>query len=113
MSAIVRLDVWPKLRDIIKYKVDKVWVQCNNSAGNRLNNLQNTTLLLNLAEQDPAIPRATSPTPTATGGLRLPPFSPRKRDELNPNEAPKSRMNEQEANELKGFIFAQMEEFEE
>ena len=43
----------------------------------------------------------------------MPPFPPRKRDESNPNEAPKSFMTEQEANELKGFIFAQLHEFEE
>jgi len=43
----------------------------------------------------------------------LPPFPPRKRDESNQNEAPKNFMTEQEANELKGFIFAQLHEFEE
>jgi serine/threonine-protein phosphatase 4 regulatory subunit 2 len=57
--------------------------------------------------------RDASPTPLASGGLRLPPFPPRKRDELNPNEAPKNFMTEQEANEFKGFIFAQLHEFEE
>jgi len=88
---------WPKLRDMIKYKIDR-----------------NTSLLLQETEESQQVPlRVTSPTSLASGGLRLPPFPPRKRDESNPNEAPKSFMTEQEANELKGFIFAQLHEFEE
>jgi len=86
----------PKLRDIIKYKIN-----------------QNTQLMLQKFEETQIPTRPSSPTPLASGGLRLPPFSPRKRDGLNLNEAPKSYMNEHEANELKGFIFAQLHEFEE
>jgi len=82
---------------MIKYKIDR-----------------NTSLLLQETEESQQVPlRATSPISLASGGLRLPPFPPRKRDESNPNEAPKNFMNEQEANELKGFIFAQLHEFEE
>ena len=43
----------------------------------------------------------------------MPPFPSRKRDETNPNEAPKSYMTEAEANELKGFIYEQLDDFEE
>lgn len=75
---------------------------------------QNTSILLQETEEAQAVPlRNTSPIPLASGGLRLPPFPARKRDETNPNEAPKSFMTDQEANELKGFIFAQLHEFDE
>jgi len=88
---------WPKLRDMIKYKIDK-----------------NTYLLLQETGKSQQVPpQDTAPIPLASGGLRLPPFLPRKRDESNPNEAPRSFMTMEEANELKGFIFAQLHEFEE
>jgi serine/threonine-protein phosphatase 4 regulatory subunit 2 len=75
---------------------------------------QNTSILLQETEEAQAVPlRNTSPIPLASGGLRLPPFPARKRDETNPNEAPKSFMTDQEASELKGFIFAQLHEFDE
>jgi len=97
-TDIVQPDTpWPKLRDMIKYKIDK-----------------NTSLLLQETEESQVVPlRNTSPIPLASGGLRLPSFPARKRDEMNPNEAPKSFMTEQEASELKGFIFAQLHEFDE
>jgi serine/threonine-protein phosphatase 4 regulatory subunit 2 len=71
-------------------------------------------MLLQETEESQQVPLLNpSPSPLASGGLRLPPFPPRKSDELNQNEAPKNFMTESEANELKGFIFAQLHEFEE
>ena len=107
---------WPNLRDMIKYKIDKVsqLPVIINAFYSLPMSCQNTSLLLQETEESQAVPlRNTSPIPLASGGLRLPPFSARKRDETNPNEAPKSFMTEQEASELKGFIFAQLHEFDE
>ena len=49
----------------------------------------------------------------SSGNLRLPPFPPRKPNEMNPHETPKARMNQDEANEMKNCIFRQLGEFEE
>lgn len=73
--------------------------------------LQKTSLFLQNGEGPP--PPSLSPIALASGGLKLPPFPSRKREETNPNEGPKSYMTEDEANELKGFIFEQLHEFEE
>lgn len=48
-----------------------------------------------------------------SGNLRLPPFPPRKPNEMNPHDTPKARMNQDEANEMKNCIFRQLHEFEE
>jgi len=58
------------------------------------------------------------PTPAtgavdSSGNLRLPPFPPRKPNEMNPHEIPKVRMNQDEANEMKNRILRQLHEFEE
>lgn len=60
----------------------------------------------------PPPPRPFSPHSLPNGGLRLPPFPPRKRSAMNATEAPVSYMSEQEANELKDSIFLQLHEFE-
>jgi serine/threonine-protein phosphatase 4 regulatory subunit 2 len=57
----------------------------------------------------PAPPPALEPLTTASGGLKLPPFPPRK---LHTNATPVSYMTKEQANEMKDFIFAQLGEFE-
>ncbi|KAH7924587.1 hypothetical protein BV22DRAFT_1013056 [Leucogyrophana mollusca] len=90
---------WNQLREMIKYKVDK----------NIVLFLSDASVLKNADD----LSRAYSPGPLPGGGLKLPPFPPRKRNDLNPNEAPKVHMNQDEATEMKGFIFKQLHEFEE
>jgi serine/threonine-protein phosphatase 4 regulatory subunit 2 len=87
---------WTKLRDMIKYKIDK-----------------NVSMFLSEAEQPPPTPRPFSPQPLASGGLKLPPFPPRKRNETNVNESPISYMNEEQATEMKNFVFALLHGFDE
>jgi serine/threonine-protein phosphatase 4 regulatory subunit 2 len=58
-------------------------------------------------------PSAVSEQSTADGGLKRPPFPPRKRDELNNYEAPISFMNREQADQLKSFIFKQLHQFDE
>jgi serine/threonine-protein phosphatase 4 regulatory subunit 2 len=66
-----------------------------------------------LAEKPPpAPPPASEPLTTASGGLKLPPFPPRKLSEMHTNETPVSYMTKEQANEMKEFIFAQLNEFE-
>ncbi|TFY81707.1 hypothetical protein EWM64_g2308 [Hericium alpestre] len=84
---------WPKLRDIIKYKVD-----------------QNVSSFL--ADQEKlksAHPPPFNPEPSTTGGLKIPPFPPRERNDENPNEAPKVFLSEEEAKEIKESLFAQLD----
>jgi serine/threonine-protein phosphatase 4 regulatory subunit 2 len=50
---------------------------------------------------------------TINGGLKLPPFPPRRPDGRIVNEIPVVYMNEEQANELKEFIFTQLHQFEE
>ncbi|EIN07432.1 hypothetical protein PUNSTDRAFT_71551 [Punctularia strigosozonata HHB-11173 SS5] len=87
---------WSRLRDIIKHKL-------------------NQNIAMFLAEQNDNT--ATPPTPwtarvSTPGGMKLPPFPARERNEQNPNEAPKSKLTEEEANDAKKYIFAQLHEFE-
>jgi len=80
-------------------------------------------MFLSGAGQPQSNPRSFSPQPLPSGGLKLPPFPPRVRDEptlIEANviessfiEAPISYMNEQQADEMKQVIFAQLHEFEE
>lgn len=51
--------------------------------------------------------------PETNGGLRLPPVRPRVRNPANPIEARASYMTRAEAEETKGGIFTQLDEFEE
>ena len=48
----------------------------------------------------------------ASGGLKLPPFPPRKSNQMHINETPVGYMTAQQASEMKEFIFAQINEFE-
>lgn len=58
------------------------------------------------------------PTPTyqpltlVSGGLRLPPFPPRKLNQMHLNETPVSYMTTEQANEMKEFIYTQLDEFD-
>lgn len=59
------------------------------------------------------------PTPIITsrrimpsGGLKLPPFPSRSRDENNPHEAPKSILTAKETQDFKEILFGQLDEFE-
>jgi serine/threonine-protein phosphatase 4 regulatory subunit 2 len=99
---------------MIKYKIDEVrlampfavlWVIS-------VSFHQNITSYLSDPPPDLS-PRISSEQPTTGGGLKRPPFSPRKRDELNNYEAPVSYMNKEQANQLKGFIFKQLHQFDE
>ncbi|KAI6150547.1 PPP4R2-domain-containing protein [Pisolithus tinctorius] len=91
---------WSQLREMIKFKLE-----------------QNIVVFLSDAEQHTDVsngsPRLATGIPDSSGNLRLPPFPPRKPNELNPIEAPKVHMNEEEANELKNLIFKQLHEFDE
>ncbi|KDQ60759.1 hypothetical protein JAAARDRAFT_31731 [Jaapia argillacea MUCL 33604] len=85
---------WTRLRDIIKYKIEKNIAQ----------------FLVEQEQPKNETPIRESPPPA--GGLRLPPFTPRLRDESNPNEAPKASLTSAEAEEFKTSIFAQLHDFE-
>jgi hypothetical protein len=73
------------------------------------------SIILFLAQANDALPTPvllTSPRALPSGGLKLPPFPPRARDENNPNEAPKSILTADDANEYKEIIFKQLDEFD-
>ncbi|KAG6336916.1 hypothetical protein ID866_2154, partial [Astraeus odoratus] len=91
---------WTQLREIIKYKL-----------------VQNIAMFLADAQQHAEISEDLSKLPNtgipdSAGNLRLPPFPPRKRNEMNPMEAPKVYMNQEEADEMKNLIFKQLHEFD-
>ncbi|KAJ7172618.1 PPP4R2-domain-containing protein [Mycena filopes] len=81
---------WPQLRDIIKYKIDK-----------------NTDLFLSNPERSKP-PAPFQPEATASGGLKLAPFPPRK----STGSAPVNYMSAQEAAEMKESLFVLLEQFE-
>lgn len=87
---------WEKLRTIIKTKLD-----------------QNISLILSQSNDAlSTVPLFTSPRALPSGGLRLPPFQSRPRDENNPNEAPKSILTATEAEEFKEVLYGELDEFE-
>ena len=53
-----------------------------------------------------------SPRPSTNGGLKLPPFTSRERDESNPNEAPKAEFTEEEAAAAKEILYSQLDGFD-
>ncbi|KAF8061592.1 PPP4R2-domain-containing protein [Lyophyllum atratum] len=84
---------WDVLRNALKYKIN-----------------ENTVAFL--ADKSPPPPPPTfQPLTLVSGGLKLPPFPPRKQQRAA-NPIPVSYMSEEQANELKGFIFAQLDDFE-
>ncbi|KIJ69224.1 hypothetical protein HYDPIDRAFT_105822 [Hydnomerulius pinastri MD-312] len=88
---------WEQLRESIKYKIE-----------------ENIALLLADAElgTQEELPKLATGTIDPNGNLRLPPFPPRRRNELNPNEVPKVHMNRVEADGMKNLIFRQLHEFD-
>jgi len=85
---------WEVLRDVIKHKVG-----------------QNIALFL-ADNSQPTPPPTFQPLSLALGGLKLPPFPPRKPTQMYTNETPVSYMTEAQANEMKEFIFTQLDGFE-
>ncbi|KAJ7083838.1 PPP4R2-domain-containing protein [Mycena crocata] len=81
---------WPELRDIIKHKIN-----------------QNTDLFLS-GPGRPLAPAHFQPVPSATGGLKLPPFPPRK----SSVPAPINYMTADEAAEMKDAVFALLDQFD-
>jgi len=77
-------------------------------------------MIINDRYQNIALFLAEKPLPPPTfqsqtlpsGGLKLPPFPPRKQPRPLGHGIPLSYMTEEQANELKGHIFAQLEEFD-
>ncbi|KAH9043316.1 PPP4R2-domain-containing protein [Lactarius pseudohatsudake] len=53
-----------------------------------------------------------SPRPSTNGGLKLPPFTSRERDESNPNEAPKAEYTVEEVAAAKETIYSQLDGFD-
>lgn len=87
---------WNLLRDMIKYKVDE-------------------NIALFLADPPPHNAVEFQPLPEdllKAGNLKLPPFPLREQNDLNHNEVPKVYMTQQEAGEIKAFIFRQLHEFD-
>lgn len=101
LNQIASTDVvettWSKLRDIVKYKISQN-IDTYLSEGNPLVDLSSV--------------HDFSPRPSTSGGLKLPPFAPRPRDENNPNVIPKVHLSKEEADEMKETIFAQLHDFE-
>jgi serine/threonine-protein phosphatase 4 regulatory subunit 2 len=99
LERIANTDVidieWSKLRDIIKFKVDK-----------------NVAMFLAESRPSPPMPHPITSHPLAVGGLKLPPFPTRKRVDINANEPPVNFMNERQANDLKNIIYDQLHEFD-
>ncbi|PPQ70278.1 hypothetical protein CVT24_000841 [Panaeolus cyanescens] len=85
---------WDKLRDIIKLKIEK-----------------NITLFLTTTQKPPT-PSPYLAVNTDDGGLKLPPFPPRKPGQHRGRDSPATYMTEEEANTLKDAIFQQLDSFE-
>ncbi|KAF8447677.1 PPP4R2-domain-containing protein [Boletus edulis BED1] len=86
---------WQLLREMIKYRIN-----------------ENIALFLADATQPTEPSKPATGTVDSSGNLRLPPFPPRQPNEMNPHEVPKARLNQDEANEMKNFIFRQLHDFE-
>lgn len=89
---------WLKLRDILKYKIDK----------NIASFLADAEKLKESRTQLPSF----SSAPSTSGGLKLPPFEARERDESNPNEALKAILEEGETKAAKQYLYAQIDSFD-
>jgi len=53
-----------------------------------------------------------SSNPLTNGGLKLPPFAFRERNESNPNEAPKAVLSKQEVLAFKNSLYTQLDVFD-
>ena len=105
---------WPKLRDIIKYKINEVPSRPPSGAHSLLTaSCQNIGAFLADSHKTSSIyVPPFSPRPSTNGGLKLPPFTSRERDESNPNEAPKAEFTEEEAAAAKEILYSQLDGFD-
>ncbi|THU92175.1 hypothetical protein K435DRAFT_967780 [Dendrothele bispora CBS 962.96] len=95
VAADDQLDIpWPQLRDLIKQKLEENIKQ----------------FLAETRPQSPPPPFL--PISLPNGSLKLAPFPPRTRDNSNMIEAPVNFMNEDQAAEMRGYIFTQLDEFD-
>ncbi|KAF5386622.1 hypothetical protein D9615_001891 [Tricholomella constricta] len=99
LATIASTDIidcdWVVLRNAIKYKIS-----------------ENTAVFLAEKSQPPQ-PPTFQPLTSESGGLKLPPFPPRKQQRApHMTPIPISYMNKNQANELRGYIFAQLDEFD-
>ncbi|KAG6868279.1 hypothetical protein C0993_005564 [Termitomyces sp. T159_Od127] len=100
LDSVANTDVvdsdWSVLRNVIKYKIT-----------------ENVTAFLKEKSSPPPPPPPFQPLTLVSGGLKLPPFPPRKQQRApHMTPIPVSYMTEAQANELKGYIFAQLDEFD-
>ncbi|KAA1469531.1 PPP4R2-domain-containing protein [Dentipellis sp. KUC8613] len=89
---------WPLLRNIIKYKLDQ----------NISSFLADAEKLREAATPVPPF----SPRPSTNGGLKIPPFIARERDESNPNEAPKKLLGTEETKKFRDTLFSQLDDLD-
>ncbi|KAH9079334.1 PPP4R2-domain-containing protein [Lactarius deliciosus] len=94
---------WPKLRDIIKYKIDQL--------SHRIL-LEHRRISRRCSQKSSIYVPPFSPRPSTNGGLKLPPFTSRERDESNPNEAPKAEYTVEEVAAAKETIYSQLDGFD-
>ncbi|KAG7452641.1 PPP4R2-domain-containing protein [Guyanagaster necrorhizus] len=99
LQAIASTDVvqteWSKLRDIIKFKIK-----------------ESIDLFLSQAKPPP-LPAPSPPLTLSNGGLKLPPFPVRQLNHLNPIQAPVSYMNREQAEQMKRYIYTELDEIDE
>ncbi|KAF9009400.1 PPP4R2-domain-containing protein [Cyathus striatus] len=86
---------WNKLREAIKHKIE-----------------MNISLFL-ASSVRPKTPEPFEPVQFPSGGLKLPPFPPRKLNVMHSGDTPLTYLSEEQANELKKYIFEQLDEFDE
>jgi hypothetical protein len=105
---------WPKLRNIIKYQIDKVRLIACSAQASLDRRWQNVTAFLS-EPPPPRKPRIFAKQPLSDGSFKLPPFPPQRLDEqgVNASEIPPVLMSAEQANELKDCIFTQLHQFEE
>ena len=116
LNRLCLSEEWPRLREMIKYKIQKVcWPQpLHHTLYLQAFNLKNIDIFLGNPEYStPKQPPPFVNRPDTNGGLRLPPVRPRARNPTNPIEARVSYMTKEETEEATAGIFAQLDEFEE
>ncbi|KAF9533450.1 PPP4R2-domain-containing protein [Crepidotus variabilis] len=85
---------WDKLRSIVKHKIQ-----------------QNISLFMSTTKPPPP-PTPYPETVSENGGLKLPPFPPRKLGQLHVSDPPVCFMNDEQVASLKKIIFEQLDQFE-
>ncbi|KAG5354240.1 Serine/threonine-protein phosphatase 4 regulatory subunit 2 [Termitomyces sp. T112] len=100
LDTIANTDVldsdWGVLRNVIKYKIT-----------------ENVAAFLKEKSSPPPPPPTFQPLTLVSGGLKLPPFPPRKQQRApHISPIPVNYMTENQANELKEYIFAQLDDFD-